>query len=154
MTKVDAVSAGKPMTTARTIVGVVLMSALLALYLGFALYEAWLLVASGHPLSLIYGLALFVAPAIGVWSLVRELRFGRDAQRIFTQFVAERGEPQIPVIDRRDRDAVDALVATPVPTQWQDALLLGLTLDTVGRRREGRAAVRKAIKAWAIDSRS
>ena len=99
-------------------------------------------------------LALFVAPAIGVWSLVRELRFGRDAQRLFTQFVAERGEPQITVIDRRDRAAVDALIATPVPSKWQDALLLGLTLDTVGRRREGRAAVRKAISAWAIDSRS
>jgi hypothetical protein len=142
------------MTAARTIAGVVVMSFLLALYLGFAIYEAWLLVASGHPLSLVYGLALFVAPAIGVWSLVRELRFGRDAQRLFTQFVAERGEPQIPVIDKRDRAAVDALIATPVPSKWRDALLLGLTLDTVGRRREGRAAVRKAISAWAIDSRS
>ena len=76
------------------------------------------------------------------------------AQRLFTQYVAERGEPKLPVIDRRDRDAVEAVVATPVPETWQDALLLGLTLDTVSRRREGRAMVREAIKLWAVDSRS
>ena len=53
-----------------------------------------------------------------------------------------------------DRDAVAAVVATPVPETWQDALVLGLTLDTVSRRREGRAMVREAIKLWAVDSRS
>jgi len=113
-----------------------------------------LLVLSGEPFTLLYGLALFVAPIIGIWSLFRELKFGRDAQRLFTQYVAERGEPKLPVIDRRDRDAVAAVVATPVPETWQDALVLGLTLDTVSRRREGRAMVREAIKLWAVDSRS
>ena len=138
----------------RTVAAVILMSALLALYIAFAAYQAALLVLSGEPFTLLYGLALFVAPIIGIWSLFRELKFGRDAQRLFTQYVAERGEPKLPVIDRRDRDAVEAVVATPVPETWQDALVLGLTLDTVSRRREGRAMVREAIKLWAIDSRS
>jgi hypothetical protein len=138
----------------RTVAAVILMSALLALYIAFAAYQAALLVLSGEPFTLLYGLALFVAPIIGIWSLFRELKFGRDAQRLFTQYVAERGEPKLPVIDRRDRDAVAAVVATPVPATWQDALLLGLTLDTVSRRREGRAIVREAIKLRAVDSRS
>ena len=138
----------------RTVAAVILMSALLALYIAFAAYQAALLVLSGEPFTLLYGLALFVAPIIGIWSLFRELKFGRDAQRLFAQYVAERGEPKLPVIDRRDRDAVEAVVATPVPETWQDALVLGLTLDTVSRRREGRAMVREAIKLWAIDSRS
>jgi hypothetical protein len=142
------------MKTTRTIIGVAVMAALLALYIVFAAYQAALLVASGQPLTLVYGLALFVAPIIGMWSLVRELVFGRQAGRLLDRYVAENGEPQIPVINRRDRDAVDALLAAPIPGTWQAALLHGLTLDTVGRRREGRAAVRIAIKLGAIDSRS
>ena len=138
----------------RTIAGVIFMSALLALYIAFAAYQAALLVLSGEPFTLLYGVALFVAPIIGIWSLFRELKFGRDAQRLFTQYLAERGEPQLPVINRRDLAAVEEVVATPVPATWQDALVLGLTLDTVSRRREGRAMVRQAIKLWAVDSRS
>jgi hypothetical protein len=138
----------------RTVAAVILMSALLALYIAFAAYQAALLVLSGEPFTLLYGLALFVAPIIGIWSLFRELKFGRDAQRIFAQYITERGEPKLPVINRRDLDAVEAVVATPVPETWQDALVLGLTLDTVSRRREGRAMVREAIKLWAVDSRS
>ncbi len=149
----DATPANRAKTI-RTVLGVIAMSALLALYLAFATYEAALLVMSKEPLALIYGVALFVAPAIGAWSLVRELRFGGQAQRLFTRYTAERGAPQIPVIDRRDRNAVDALVAQPTPANWQDALLHGLTLDTVGRRREGRAAVREAIRLATVDSRS
>lgn len=141
-------------STIRTVAGVIFMSALLALYLAFAVYQAALLVLSGEPFTLVYGLALFVAPVIGMWALVRELKFGRDAQRMFTQYIAERGEPKLPVINRRDQVAVEAVVATPVPSTWQDALVLGLTLDTVSRRREGRAMVRQAIKLWALDSRS
>ncbi|MEN9911056.1 MAG: hypothetical protein RLZZ441_624, partial [Actinomycetota bacterium] len=117
-------------------------------------YQAALLVASSQPLTLVYGLALFVAPVIGMWSLVRELVFGRQAGRLLSRYTAENGEPQVPVINRRDRDAVDALLATPIPDTWQAALIHGLTLDTVGRRREGRAAVRVAITLGAIDSRS
>ena len=142
------------MKTTRTIIGVAIMSALLALYIVFAAYQAALLVASGQPLTLVYGLALFVAPVIGIWSLVRELVFGRQAGRLLTRYTAENGEPQVPVINRRDRDAVDALLASPIPNTWQAALIHGLTLDTVGRRREARAAVRVAITLGAIDSRS
>ncbi len=142
------------MKTTRTIIGVVVMSALLVLYIVFAAYQAALLVASGQPLTLVYGLALFVAPVIGIWSLVRELVVGRQAGRLLDRYTAENGEPQIPVINRRDRAAVDALLATPIPDTWQAALIHGLTLDTVGRRREGRAAVRVAITLGAIDSRS
>jgi hypothetical protein len=142
------------MKTTRTIIGVTVMSALLVLYIVFAAYQAALLVASSQPLTLVYGLALFVAPVIGMWSLVRELVFGRQAGRLLTRYTAENGEPQVPVINRRDRDAVDALLTTPIPDTWQAALIHGLTLDTVGRRREGRAAVRVAITLGAIDSRS
>ncbi|MEN9910759.1 MAG: hypothetical protein RLZZ441_327, partial [Actinomycetota bacterium] len=76
------------MKTTRTIIGVAIMSALLALYIVFAAYQAALLVASSQPLTLVYGLALFVAPVIGLWSLVRELVFGRQAGRLLTRYTA------------------------------------------------------------------
>lgn len=140
--------------TIRTIIGVALMSALLVLYLVITAYQALLLVESFQPLTLVYGLALFVAPIIGVWSLVRELVFGRQAGRLLSRYTVAHGDPMLPVINKRDREAVDALLATPIPDTWEAALLHGLTLDTVGRRREGRAAVRKAIRLGAIDSPS
>jgi hypothetical protein len=142
------------MKTTRTIIGVAVISALLVLYMVFATYQAALLVSTAQPLAMVFGLALFVAPLIGIWSLVRELVFGRQAGRLLTRYTAENGEPQIPLINRRDRAAVDALLATPIPGTWEGALIHGLTLDTVGRRREGRAAVRVAITLGAIDSRS
>jgi hypothetical protein len=142
------------MKTTRTIIGVAVISALLVLYMVFATYQAALLVSTAQPLAMVFGLALFVAPLIGIWSLVRELVFGRQAGRLLTRYTAENGEPQIPLINRRDRAAVDALLATPIPDSWEGALIHGLTLDTVGRRREGRAAVRVAITLGAIDSRS
>ena len=138
----------------RTVAGVALMSALLALYLVFAAYQAALLVASGQPLTLLFGLALFVAPIIGIWSLFRELVFGRQAGRLLTRYKKENGEPQVPIINRRDRPAVEALLALPIPATWQGALIHGLTLDTVGRRREARSVVRVAIRLAALDSRS
>ena len=138
----------------RTVASVILMAALLTLYIVFAAYQAALLVASGQPFTLVYGLALFVAPVIGIWSLVRELVFGRQAGRLLNRYTAENSEPQVPVINRRDREAVDSLLAAPIPNTWQAALIHGLTLDTVGRRREARAAVRVAITLGAIDSRS
>lgn len=134
------------MRATRTIAGVVFMAILLSLYLAVAGYEAWLLITDGKPLTLTYGLALMVAPVIGVWSLVRELRFGRDADRLMKRYESEVGEIRVPVIDRRDTAAVDALLVEPPATTWRDALVHGLTLDTVGRRREARASVRLAIQ--------
>jgi hypothetical protein len=134
------------MRATRTVIGVAFMAILLALYIAVAGYEAWLMITDGKPLTLTYGLALMVAPLIGIWSLVRELIFGRDAARLLARYRSEFGEVRIPVIDRRDRTAVEELIATPAPTNWHDALVHGLTLDSVGRRREARAAVRLAIR--------
>ena len=134
------------MRATRTILAVIFMSVLLVLYIALAGYEAWLLIADGQPLALIYGVALMIVPAFGVWSLVRELLFGRDAARLVKRYEAEIGEIRLPVVDRRDSAAVDALVTAPPATDWRDALIHGLTLDTVGRRREGRASVRRAIQ--------
>ena len=64
--------------TARTraIVGVAIMSALLALYFVFAGVRAFALLASGTPVAVAMGAALLVLPLLGAWALARELLFG------------------------------------------------------------------------------
>lgn len=134
------------MKQTRTIIGVIVMATLLALYIGFAGYEAVLLVATGEPLAFIFGAALFVAPAIGIWSLVRELKFGREAGALLNRFVAEFGPIAIPVLDKGSD------VPEPANPTWDDLLIHGLTLDSVGKRREARAAVRRAIVLAKVNS--
>ena len=134
------------MRNVRTIIGVVVMSALLLIYIVFAGYQALLLVSTGEPLALIFGLALFVAPAIGVWSLVRELKFGREAGALLNRFVAEFGPIAIPTLDKGSD------VPEPSNPTWDDLLIHGLTLDSVGKRREARAAVRRAIVLAKVNS--
>ena len=128
------------MSRIRTVIGVAIMSVLLALYLMFAIYQAVLLVSTGEPLALLYGASLFAAPAIGVWSLWRELRFGRDAGALYDRYEKAHGKPQIPILPKRSE------VPEPTSTDPEDWLIYGLTLDGVGKRREGRAAVRKALE--------
>ncbi len=134
------------MNNVRTIIGVVVMSALLVIYIVFAGYQALLLVSTGQPLAIIFGLALFVAPAIGVWSLVRELKFGRDAGALLNRFVTEFGPIAIPTLDKGSD------VPEPANPTWDDLLIHGLTLDSVGKRREARAAVRRAIVLAKVNS--
>ncbi len=134
------------MKNVRTIIGVVVMSALLVIYIVFAGYQALLLVSTGEPLAIIFGLALFVAPAIGVWSLVRELKFGRDAGALLNRFVTEFGPIAIPTLDKGSD------VPEPANPTWDDLLIHGLTLDSVGKRREARAAVRRAIVLAKVNS--
>ena len=105
-----------------------------------------MLVSTGEPLALIFGLALFVAPAIGVWSLVRELKFGREAGALLNRFVAEFGPIAIPTLDKGSD------VPEPSNPTWDDLLIHGLTLDSVGKRREARAAVRRAIVLAKVNS--
>ena len=59
-----------------TILGVIAISVLLALYLVFAGYRALVMLGSGEALGVVMGLALLVLPVIGLWALIRELRFG------------------------------------------------------------------------------
>ena len=134
------------MKQTRTIIGVFVMTALLSLYIAFAGYEAVLLIATGEPLAFVFGAALFVAPAIGIWSLFRELKFGREAGALLNRFVAEFGPIAIPVLDKGSD------VPEPSNPAWDDLLIHGLTLDSVGKRREARAAVRRAIVLAKVNS--
>ena len=138
-----------------TIIGVIVMSALLLLYRWAAGLQAWLMVTTGDPLVVTMGLALVVFPLVGVWALVREISFGMRSSRL-AQRLSDEGD--FPLADlptrpsgRVDRAAADAVFPSfaaavdATPDDWRAWFRLGLAYDACGDRRRARGAIRRAI---------
>lgn len=140
----------------RALVGTIVMSALLVLYLVLTAQLAVRLIATGDGIAVTMGVALFVIPVVGAWALVRELIFGFQSQRLIRALDAEGG---LPVDDlphrpsgRPVREAADAefpryaQAVERAPDDWRARLRLGLAYDSSGDRRRARAEVRHAIR--------
>lgn len=142
-------------------IGVVVMTALLALYIVLVGQRAWLLVASGDPIAVAMGLALIVLPLIAAWALGRELWFGVRAQQLGRRLATEGGLPEDEVtvrpsgrVLREDGDAVFPVYradAEAHPDDWRAWYRLGLAYDAAGDRRRAREAVRTAIRLEKAD---
>jgi hypothetical protein len=139
----------------RSILGVIFISALLALYLAATLNIGIVLVGTGDPVAVIMGIALFILPVVGAWALVRELMFGVQSAKLTRRLADEGG---LPVDDlphrpsgRAVREAADrefpayAAAVEAAPTSWQARFRLGLAYDACGDRRRARASIREAI---------
>ena len=139
----------------RPLVGTILMSVLLVIYLGFTANYAWILVRDSQPLVVAMGYALIVLPILGVWGLVAEMRFAIASQKLMTRLEAENLVPdaELPrqTSGRPNRDI--AMEVFPEfsraveanPDSWQAWLRLGLAYDACGDRRRARWAVRRAL---------
>ncbi|QIS42420.1 hypothetical protein GW571_09905 [Clavibacter capsici] len=138
-----------------TRIGVGLMAVLMVLYLALNGQIAVLLVVSGEPLGVVFGLGLVILPLVGVWALVRELSFGVRSGRLARILDEEGGLPEADLPTRASgrplRDAADA--AFPAyqaeveqdPASWRAWFRLGLAYDASGDRRRARGAIRRAI---------
>jgi hypothetical protein len=140
----------------RTLLAVLVMAALLALYLVLVVQHAVVLLQTGVPVGQLEGIALIVLPIVGVWALASELLFGARAQRLL-RLMTERGE--LPVDDlphrpsgRPDRTAADAEFpkyqadVEAAPGDWTRWYRLALAYDASGDRRRARWATRRAIR--------
>jgi hypothetical protein len=138
-----------------TIIGVIVMSALLVLYMWAAGFQSWLMITTGDPLVVIMGLALVIFPLVGVWALSREVMFGIRSSRL-AQRLSDEGD--LPLSDlptrpsgRPERAAADAVfpqfaAAVEVsPEDWRAWFRLGMAYDASGDRRRARASIRRAI---------
>jgi len=138
-----------------TIVGVIVMSALLLLYMWAAGFQAWLMITTGDPLVVAMGLALIIFPLVGVWALTRELMFGIRSSRL-AQRLSDEGD--LPLADlptrpsgRPERAAADAIfpefaaAVESAPDDWRAWFRLGIAYDASGDRRRARGAIRRAI---------
>lgn len=137
-------------------VAVVVMAALLALYLVFAIRYGILLIQTGQAVGIAIGVALLVFPVIAGGALAAELVFTVRADRLGARLDAEGGLPteELPLLPsgRIDRAAADAVfpayqaAAEADPDDWRVWYRLGLAYDASGDRRRARWALRTAIK--------
>ncbi len=139
----------------RTRVAVVVMAALLALYLVFAIRYGLLLIGTGQAIGVAIGVALLVFPVIAGGALVAELVFTVRADRLGERLEHEGGLPeeQLPTLPsgRIDRAAADEVfpayqaAVEADPENWRTWYRLGLAYDASGDRRRARWAMREAL---------
>lgn len=140
----------------RTRIAVVIMAALLALYLVFAVRYGFILIGVGQPVAIASGVALLILPVVGAWAMVSEILFAVRADRLAKCLEEEGGMPREPVpvsaSGRVDRAAADALFPSyraavdATPESWRAWFRLALAYDASGDRRRARWATRTAIK--------
>ncbi len=140
----------------RTRIAVLVMAALLALYLIFAVRYGLILIGVGQPVAIAIGVALLILPVIGAWAMVSEILFAVRADRLAKRLEEEGGMPseRVPVSasGRVDRAAADALFPSyraavdAAPESWRAWFRLALAYDASGDRRRARWATRTAIK--------
>lgn len=139
----------------RSLIGVAIISVLLALYFVFIGVRAVALIASATPIAVTMGIALIVLPLLGVWALWRELHFGRQATKLVDRLATEGRLPEervdVSASGRPDREqAREAFPryrdeAEASPESWQAWMRLGIVYDACGDRKRARAAIREAI---------
>lgn len=140
----------------KTLIGVVTMSILLALYISFALYRVFILFASKNLIGALLGLGLLVLSLIAVLALARELLFGYHANRLTRELEKLGALPEdgLPVqwngMPRRE-DALAILPKYQAASQeesddWRNWQRYGILLRAAGKNSEARAAIRHAIK--------
>ena len=135
---------------------VVVMGALLALYLLFAIYYGLLLIGTGEPVAVAIGVALLVLPAIAFGFMIAEILFAVRAQGLAKRLEVEGALPdeELPVsasgrVERSAADAVFPRYKSDVeqhPEDWRAWFRLALAYDASGDRRRARWATRQAIK--------
>ena len=131
------------------------MTLLVAVYLGFAVVYAQVLLRDDSLLVNAMGVALLVFPVVGAWGIIAEWRFGFASSKLITILDLEGNLPDdsfpTTVSGRPIKD--QALEAFPTfqkeveasPESWRAWLRLALAYDACGDRRRARWATRKAI---------
>jgi cytochrome c-type biogenesis protein CcmH/NrfG len=140
----------------RGLVGAVLLSALLVLYIVAVADRGVALLRTGEAVGVALGLAVLVLPALGVWVLVREWRMAVAVQRMADEL--ER-QGRLPVDDlprspggRIDRVAADEAFeraraeAEASPDDWAAWYRLAFAYDAAGDRRRARETLRTAAR--------
>ena len=128
-----------------------ILSAVLAVYLGFAFSRGLDLVKTDSAAVKLLGLCVLVLPVLGGWLVIREVRFGFKSTNMGQQ-VAEgllpsrEIKPRSPQADEylagavaRTKDAQDL---------WQNWFCVALGYDLVGERKLARESMQYAVELF------
>jgi len=137
-------------------IGVALMAALTALYLGFTIQYAIIMISAPEVIAQIFGYALMVLPLIAIWYLVTELVFVIRGQLLLRRLAREGALPvdDLPKLPSGRPDVEAAKAEFPRykaeveadPESWRAWVRLGLAYDAAGDRGRARWATREALK--------
>jgi hypothetical protein len=133
------------------------LAAALAVYLVLTADRAVEMIASGQPVFIGMGLAIFVLPVLGVLVVVDQLRFGVQTERLARRLADEGALPDISHLPRRpsgrvQREAADAWFDEKQEQlranrdDWRAWYAIAQAYDLAGDRNRGRKAMRQAIE--------
>ena len=120
----------------------------LAFYFGLIGYRGLDLINQPGWIERVLGGAVLVLPLIGIWVVLVELRFGRQAQKL----AGDPGEIARRPAGRVDRDAADLVfdhqraAVKRDPGDWRGRYRLAEAYDIAGDRRRAREALRTALE--------
>lgn len=136
--------------------GAIVTSALVIMYVALLGNTALILIASGSVLPALLGGLLMIFPALAIWAIVAELRFGLKVEKLAKQLEQSGQWPsfdyELRPSGRPTRASADAEfgkfrdAAYADADNWTRWFALGLAYDAASDRRRARACMRKAIK--------
>ena len=138
-------------------IAVALLTALTLLFAVLALWSAVAFIVADNWIAKVLGVAVIAIVIVGVWALVREIRFGANTEKLAQILDVEGNLPvdNLPrVRGRIDRAAADKefetyrAETTADPDNWRSWYRLGLAYDAAGDRKRARAALRDAITMY------
>ncbi|WP_291278092.1 hypothetical protein [Galactobacter sp.] len=130
--------------------------AVYALYLIATFGAAWRLVITGELVGILMGILVVFIPLLGVWILIREIRYGATTQTMAHELL-EQGllpEDNLPrrpsgriVREAADADFVQYKEEVEAnEDRWQSWHRLALAYDACGDRRRARDCMKRAIQ--------
>ena len=133
------------------------LAAALAVYLVLTADRAVEMIASGQPVFIGMGVAIFVLPVLGVLVVVDQLRFGLQTERLARRLAEEGALPDTSHLPRRpsgrvQREAADAWFDEKQEElrdnrdDWRAWYAIAQAYDLAGDRNRGRKAMRHAIE--------
>lgn len=136
--------------------GAVVMTALLIVYLALVGERSFALIATEDPVAVAIGYLMLFIPAIALWGIVMELRFGMRIEKLGKVLQIENAWPrfefELRPSGRPTKDSAQ-LVFQKFSDQvrqdennWRNWFALGLAYDAAGDRPRARKAMRMAIK--------
>ncbi|WP_209371081.1 tetratricopeptide repeat protein [Brevibacterium renqingii] len=139
-------------------IGAIIVSVVLVFYFVLMGQRAWILVREPDFVPRLMGIALFVLPLIGAWTLVVELLFGARTEKLARILGAEGGLPvdDLPrtpggkiIREAADQEFVKYQAeAEAAPEDWRSWFRLSCAYDASGDRRRARASMRKSISLY------
>jgi tetratricopeptide (TPR) repeat protein len=145
-------------------VGAVLLSVITLIYLYLMTNQAITLILVDNAIAKIMGVFLLGLPAVGFWSIFRELKFGLQTERLAKTVRDEHRWPRFELELRPSGRPVRASaekvfgeyaeLAEKAPDDWHSWFNLSLAYDAAGDSRRARSAMRMAISLAPRNSRT